>query len=204
MSTSKSTRSENNGYHHGNLREALLEEGMKLLEEEGEAGFSLRALARRVGVTPNAAYRHFDNKEALLMALAAEGYQMFNGAQVDAWEKAPGDAAGKFLATGKSYVHFARCHPALFRLMFGRFSAEHRSEVLDAAAWAAFTILRRGAAAAVGLPVDSDAALAAAYHAWAMVHGFSHLVLDGQIHGSEREIENAVESSLRRWVSSRE
>jgi AcrR family transcriptional regulator len=191
-------------YHHGNLRKALLKEGVKLLEEVGEARFSLRELARRVGVTANAAYRHFANKEALLMGLAAEGFQLFGSSQASAWQKADGDVAEKFLATGGNYVRFARRHPALFRLMFGRFAAEHRSDTLDSASKTAFDMLQQGVAAAVGLPASSGAARLAAYNAWAVVHGFSHLILDGQIRETTTDVEKMVESALRQWLSARE
>lgn len=204
VSTSKKTGNDRGvAYHHGNLREALLKEGVTLLEETGEADFSMRELSRRIGVTANAVYRHFANKEALMMGLAMEGFQLFARGQARAWQKADGDAAGKFLATGNSYVRFARRHPALFRLMFGRFAAEHRSDELDSASAGAFTALRQGVAAAVGLPPDSEAALLAAYNAWAVVHGFSHLILDGQIGGSVRETEAVVESALRQWMLAR-
>lgn len=188
------------GYHHGNLREALLKEGVKLLEETGEADFSLRELARRIGVTANAVYRHFANKEALMMGLAAQGFLLFGRGQTRAWRRAGGDAAERFLATGSCYVRFARRHPALFRLMFGRFAAEHRSDELDNASTAAFNVLRQGVAAAVELPPDSQAALLAAYNAWAVVHGFSHLILDGQLRGAAGGLDKVVESALRQWM----
>ncbi len=204
VSTSKKTTA-NHGdrYHHGNLREALLAEGMNLLEEAGEGGFSLRELARRVGVTANAVYRHFANKEALLMGLAAQGFALFSANQMRTWQQTEGDVDERFLATGGSYVRFARQHPALFRLMFGRFAAEHRSAELDAASRTAFATLQQGVAVAVGLPAESRPAMLAAYSAWAVVHGFSHLILDGQLDDETEELEAVVEASLRQWVSAR-
>lgn len=199
---SGSTRSDR--YHHGHLREALLAEGLALLEEAGEGRFSLRELARRVGVTANATYRHFANKEALLMGLAAQGFRLFLDSQAQAWQQAEGDVAQRFLATGRSYIRFACQHPELFRLMFGRFAAEHRSSELDQASQAAFAALREGVAAAVGLPSDSEAALFAAYNAWAVVHGFSHLILDGQIPGEGAEAGRLAQSALRQWLQARD
>jgi len=204
VSTSKrKTAGHGDRYHHGNLREALLAEGMNLLEEAGESGFSLRELARRVGVTANAVYRHFANKEALLMGLAVQGFELFSANQMRTWQQTEGDVDERFLATGGSYVRFARQHPALFRLMFGRFAAEHRSAELDAASQTAFATLQQGVAVAVGLPAESRSAMLAAYSAWAVVHGFSHLILDGQMDDETEELEAVVEASLRQWVSAR-
>lgn len=202
MSTSKTAEpSRRDRYHHGNLRQALLDEGITLLEEHGEAGFSLRELARRVGVTPNAAYRHFASKEALLMGLAAAGFRLFGNSQMGAWRQAGGSDANRFLATGSSYVNFARTHPALFRLMFGRFAAAQRSDDLETASNTAFAGLQQGVAAALHLPPEAKATRLAAYHAWALVHGFSHLILDGQIRGTSTEIETLVESALQQRMS---
>lgn len=165
-------------YHHGNLREALVAAGLALLAE-GVAEPGLRELARRVGVSANATYRHFADKEALLTALAAEGFRQLAAAQ---WQAAltAAEPVGRFFATGRAYVHFARQHPALFRLMFGRFALANRSEELEAASGLAYEGLRQGVAAALRLPADSEAVTVAAMHAWSLVHGLSHLILDGQ------------------------
>lgn len=190
------------GYHHGNLREALLEQGLLLLEQGAETGFSLRELARRVGVSANATYRHFANKEALIRAMAGEGIRRLTQDQQHSWAQTDGDVARKFLATGCAYVRFARRHPALFRLMFGRFVMEHRDEDLQRAADQAFDSLKQGVAAALGLAVEDDATRLAAFNAWAVVHGFSNLILDGQIRGDDQELEQVVEQALGLWLTS--
>lgn len=178
---STSIRSADDGsYHHGNLREALVAEGLRLLEEAPGEGFSLRELARRVGVSANATYRHFASKDALLQALAAEGFRRFALAQARAARGTPDPREG-FLAAGQAYVAFASAHPALFRLMFGRFSASQRGEELAAAGQLAFDGLCHGVAAALGQPVASPAVEVAALQAWSLVHGLSHLLLDGQL-----------------------
>ncbi|MBU60048.1 MAG: TetR family transcriptional regulator [Alcanivorax sp.] len=170
-------------YHHGNLRPALVEEGLALLAEKGGDGFSLRELARRVGVTANASYRHFANKDALLLALAAEGFRRLRAAQ-EAAEAAADGPGRQLVAGGLSYLRFAHANPALFRLMFSGAAAAHRSgdnddpELTEASA-AAFETLRQ-AVARTGLAGDDDGHHAA-LRAWAMVHGFSHLLLDGQL-----------------------
>lgn len=194
-------KQQGDSYHHGNLRKALLEEGLMLLEEHGEAGFSLRELARRVDVTPNAAYRHFINKEALLMGLAAEGFRVFDCGQKRVWRNTGGDAAEKFLAMGNNYVRFAQDQPALFGLMFGRFASENRTDEFENVSGTAFATLQQGVAAVLELPFDSETTRLTAYNAFAVVHGFSHLILDGQIHGTREDVEKLVESSLRHWIS---
>lgn len=165
-------------YHHGNLRDALVAAGLALLAE-GEAEPGLRELARRLGVSANATYRHFADKNALLSALAAEGFRQLAAAQLQAALTAD-EPVGRFFATGRAYVHFARQHPALFRLMFSRFAQAGRSDELAAASGLAYEGLRQGVAAALRLAPDSEAVTAAAMHAWSLVHGLSHLILDGQ------------------------
>lgn len=197
-----SAADERSGYHHGNLREALLEQGLALLEEKGESQFSLRELARRVGVTANAVYRHFSSKDVLLMGLAAEGMRQFTASQASAWVVTQGSTADKFLASGCAYVRFARQNPALFRLMFGRFIVEHRSEELEHESRQAFSGLTTAVAATLGLPEDSAEIVGAVNAAWAVVHGFSHLILDGQMHGSDTELDATVASALGHWLVS--
>src|SRR6218665_2086733 len=107
--------SANSPYHHGNLRQALLAAALLILEKEGEAGLGLRDLARAVGVSPAAPYRHFDPRAALLEALAVTGFQRFTAAMEAVAAAKPNDAMAEM---GKTYVLFALENPGLFRLMF--------------------------------------------------------------------------------------
>lgn len=204
MSTLPSTDSDDSRYHHGHLREALLREGLRLLEEGGEAGFSLRELARRVGVSANAAYRHFASKEALLEALAAEGFRRFGTAQLAAATGAGHPLRG-FLAAGRAYVDFARAQPALFRLMFGRFSAGRAEGEMSEAGETAYQGLRHAVAAALGKGVDDPVVEVAALHAWSLVHGLALLVLDGQLErragtaGVEARIDAVLRLAMAPW-----
>ena len=109
-------------FHHGDLANALLSEAHRLLREHGVQGFSLREAARGVGVSPNAAYRHFADKGALLAALARRGFAQMAAAMEVALEGAP-DTVGRLKATGQGYLAFAAQEPALFELMFGPFGA---------------------------------------------------------------------------------
>ena len=109
MSTSK-PETPSDRYHHGDLRRALVDEALVLLAESGDGGFSLRELARRVGVTANASYRHFASKDALMLAVAAEGFRRLRVAQ-QAAEAAAEGAERRLVAGGLSYLRFAHANP---------------------------------------------------------------------------------------------
>jgi AcrR family transcriptional regulator len=112
-------------YHHGDLRHALLEAALRLVSSHGAEGFSLREAAREVGVSPAAAYRHFEDKKALLAALAIDGMRrlalaMEKGlAGVPGPPGSPAHAVAELAAVGRAYVEFAVKHPANFQVMFG-------------------------------------------------------------------------------------
>src|SRR5712675_1452378 len=111
MSTARAT------YHHGDLRAALVRAAIELLEERGETELSLRAVARRAGVSPAAPYRHYADREALVSAVAAVGYRELAKRLADAH---PAPSTPEQLASvGVAYVQFALEQPALFRMMFG-------------------------------------------------------------------------------------
>lgn len=166
-------------YHHGNLREALVEAGLAHLEADERGEISLRDLARQVGVTANAVYRHFADKEALLAALAAEGFRRLRAAQLAA-EQPGRDAAAALQVAGRSYVDFARAHPALYRLMFGRFDATTHGSELAEAAQASFSKLLAQVAGARGLSLQDPQVLSAAVFGWGLTHGLSLLAIDGR------------------------
>jgi AcrR family transcriptional regulator len=165
-------------YHHGDLRKALIEAGLELIEERTVDEVGLREAARAVGVSATAVYRHFPDKAAFLGALAAEGLARLAAAQRSAFEAAGGDAAG-FTATGRAYVRFALANPGLFRLIF---SKAPRANVSD---WAkhdddAMRMLLQNAERLVASDRDPEAARLFALRAWALVHGLAVLMLDGQ------------------------
>jgi AcrR family transcriptional regulator len=158
MSTSPS-------YHHGNLRASLIAAAETLLEKAGLEGVSLREAARTAGVSHNAPYRHFANREALLAAVAAGGFARL-AAAMDA-------AGGGSRAAGRAYLAFAAAHPALYRLMFGPGLAKDAHPELRAAAEAAMRPLR-----AIGA---AGASRQAAVGMWALLHGLAVLLADGQL-----------------------
>lgn len=172
-----STSIQNAPYHHGNLRQALLEAALMILEKQGESGLGLRDVARAVGVSPAAPYRHFDSRSALLEALAVTGFQRFTLAMQEVAAANPPDMLS---AMGKTYVLFALRNAALFRLMFSAQLRRDNRPGLRMAADAAFATLRQeiGRNPAGG---DARAGRVAALAAWARVHGLAVLLLDGQI-----------------------
>jgi AcrR family transcriptional regulator len=176
-------------YHHGDLRAAVIAAGVKRLEEGDGAELGLRALARDVGVSATALYRHFPDKEALLDALADEGLRRLGAQQAQAWLKAGGGRAG-FLATGVAYVRFAHEEPAVFRLSFTRQMSQRARDEGSDGGEVAYNLLRAGVAQ--GLPHLEDNADAAALHAWSLVHGLAMLILDRRVEWDEAMVEEVV------------
>jgi len=174
-------------YHHGDLRAALISEGLAILGESDADSLSLRELARRVGVSAPSVYRHFPDKQALMTALAEEGLRRLGASQHEAAEAAGGGKAG-FAATGRAYVRFALTNPALYRLIFtSPLIAAYRASAADRTE--AFDFLLANAGAQIGADPESQAARVAAVEAWALVHGLAMLMLDGQIPADEALID---------------
>ena len=169
LSSSKPT------YHHGNLRAALVEAACELLHEGGTEALSLRAVARRAGVSAMAPYRHFADKDALLAAIAAAGFERFRGALAAADASASEPADG-LVAQGVAYVRFACDDPRLFKLMFGTAKPAGYPE-LSAAADAAYAVLAQRVATLVSEKERADLTLAA----WSLVHGLASLLVDQQL-----------------------
>lgn len=167
-------------YHHGDLRHALIDAGLRLIESRAEDDLGLRELAREVGVSPTAIYRHFPDKQALKAALASEGLARLALSQQQASALAGGGAAG-FLASGMAYVRFAAGQPVLFRLIFSHAPTEDLLDAEPSRQSAALRGLRDDIDRLVppGCPAAERKALA--LHAWALVHGLARLVLDQQI-----------------------
>lgn len=162
-------------YHHGDLRAALIEAGTQLLAERGLEGFSLRECARRAGVSPAAPAHHFGDAKGLLTAIAARGFAEF-GAALEAAQAGLTTRSIRLRAQGRAYVRFARANPAFFDLMWRSALLNQADPDFRRAADSAFATL----AAAVpesGQGKQNPNAVAA----WAMVHGYARLVLDGPL-----------------------
>ncbi|MCH9675173.1 MAG: TetR/AcrR family transcriptional regulator [Gammaproteobacteria bacterium] len=181
-------------YHHGDLRSALVREGLALLEEQGEAGLSLRGIARRVGVSQTAPYSHFANKRELLAAVATVGFERF-GRTMQREAEAGTNPSDRLLGLGVGYVLFALENPALFRLMFaGDLSQLATNTEFQAAAGDSFGVLRDGVGAFGGSQSDSVSTAA-----WALVHGLAELLLNGRIERPESP--DDVRALVRRVLS---
>ena len=169
-------------YHHGDLRAALLRAGEDLLGEAGIAGFSLREVARRVGVSHAAPAHHFTDAHGLLAALAAEGFRRFLAAMRHRQADAGADPRALLVASSLGYLDFARASPALFRLMFGDDRIDAPTEELTRAADDAFLHLAGDIERLLGVsPFAHPAAMARAMAAWSLVHGFANLMNSGHM-----------------------
>jgi len=171
------------GYHHGNLRRALLDAAIALIQSEGADALTLRAAARAAGVSQAAPYRHFTDKDELLAAVAEEGFRLMTARMRAAAAAHPDDAIGALRGCGLAYIAFARAHPAHFRVMFGRYVAKRAAHPdLREAAGEAFAQVeaRIVAGQKAGFVVEGDAT-SLAITSWATIHGLASLLVDGQL-----------------------
>lgn len=176
MSTSEKPR-----YHHGDLHVALLSAATDLLEEDG-AGLSLRAVARRAGVSPTAPYRHFADKEALENELAAQGFADLKQRLAATGSQTVALDLDRFALIAVSYVQFALDRPALFRLMFGTPCTNTQDARTAAAAEVHDFVM---ACVSEAFPQADAEALATA--GWSLVHGLAFLHLDGKLPSANLE-----------------
>ncbi|MGE5625468.1 MAG: TetR/AcrR family transcriptional regulator, partial [Bacillota bacterium] len=172
-------------YHHGDLRNALVAEALHLLEKSGTSDFTLRDLAKRVGVSYAAPYAHFEDKRALLVAVAAGAADKLTAALL-AGTQGKTDPVEEFLGMGQAYVQFGLEHPALYRLMFTAWELtpedKHKYPELEQASERCFKtltdMLERQQKSGFLRPgmVEADALTI-----WSMVHGIAMLAIDGRI-----------------------
>jgi AcrR family transcriptional regulator len=160
------------------LRAALLAEALKLLEKRDFDQLSLREVARNVGVSATAVYRHFPSKESLLEALAAKGLAML--AEQQQWAAAKANGRAAFAQTGRAYVRFALASPNLFRLIFIHRPSRLRPDV-ESPEGSPARLLRSYVAKALGPRATQEQVFVAALRAWSLVHGLSMLILDEQV-----------------------
>ena len=167
-------------YHHGELREALIVAGRKLMEEKGLRGFTLRECARRASVSHAAPAHHFASIDALLAEIATRGYQELTAAMTAEARRSNGTPAGRLVGQGVGYMAFAAANSVLFQLMFSLEADQFETPSLAAAAKAAYHLHREAIEAVIP---DAPAVVKERMvdFAWASVHGFITLVLEGQI-----------------------
>ncbi|WP_146345369.1 TetR/AcrR family transcriptional regulator [Phaeobacter marinintestinus] len=165
------------GYHHGNLRQALIEAALQLIEEKGPTGFTLSEAAKTAGVTPAAVYRHFAGREDLIAEAARQGFEMFADLMQFAYDKGQPSALAAFEATGRAYLAFARKNPGHYIAMFESGISLNRTPELAAAAARARSVLEQAAAdLSQRIPPEKrpPASMFSA-HIWALSHGVVEL-----------------------------
>ncbi len=167
-------------YHHGQLRRALLDAALDLVNEAGPRGLTLRGAARRAEVSPSAPYRHFADREALLAALATEGFDAL-AEELAAIDRAEPDPVERVLRLGAEYVRFATQHRARYRVMFGDEIPDRRAHPeLHEASRRVFGYLEGAVDDAHRAGSIAGEPREVTLLCWSMVHGLSSLILDGQ------------------------
>jgi AcrR family transcriptional regulator len=185
------------GYHHGNLKEALLQAALGLIAEKGAAGFTFADAARMAGVSPAAPYRHFRDRDELLSSIAQRGFEQFEAALTAAWDDGRPDTVTAFERVGKAYLAYARNEPAFYSAMFESGLPIDTNPALQAAGERAFAVIRAAAErlAALAPPgVARPPALMMALHIWSMSHGVASLFARGD--AARRKLPMSAEELL--------
>jgi AcrR family transcriptional regulator len=165
------------GYHHGNLREALMRAALDLIAEKGPAGFTFAEAARSAGVSPAAPYRHFRDRDEVLASVALQGFGQFEAALTRAWDGGRPDPFTAFERLGRAYLAFARAEPAYYSAMFEAGIPLDTNPELRQAGDRAFAVLRTAAEALIAIlpSANRPPALMMALHVWALAHGIASL-----------------------------
>ena len=195
----RAAAAENAPYHHGALHDALLQAAERVLERDGLAGLTLRAVAREAGVSHAAPTHHFGDLTGLVSELAAIGFRQFNQAMAESCAPdAPFPARG--LARAKAYVAYAQAHPGMYGLMFRTERLDYSRPSLHEAAEASFAGLAHAIAAGrheqiaeEALTLEQAAAIA---RAWSLVHGFTMLLLDGRLTDILHRLPEGTDSTM--------
>jgi AcrR family transcriptional regulator len=185
---------ERRGYHHGNLREALIEAALALIGAKGAAGFTIAEAARRAGVSPGAPYRHFRDGDALLAEVAARGFAMLGAALAGAWNHGRPEPLRAFEAMGRAYLTFARARPEHYAAMFDTRLANADHPGLATARDNAFAVLREAAEQLVAGLDPRPPGLMVALHVWALAHGIASLF--GRADAGKRPLPMSAEDLL--------
>lgn len=184
------------GYHHGNLKEALIEAAISLISAKGPSGFTFAEAARAAGVSAAAPYRHFRDRDALLAEVAERGFTLFAAALAGAWNAGKPDPVSALDAVGKSFLRFARAEPAYYAAMFEAGVPAECGPGLSAASDRAFGILRDAVEAVVAtLPAPSRPPVTMmTLHLWSQAHGIASLF--GRADAARRPIPMTPEDLL--------
>jgi len=170
------------GYHHGNLKQVLLDAARELIEKHGPVGFSLTEAARLAGVSPAAPYRHFRDRDALLAEVALNGFERFAAKLDMAWNNGVPTPLSAFGNLGRAYLAFAREEPASYIVMFEAGLGPDENAKLKAAADRAFDVLQKASTAlCLALPADKRPPVRLmALHVWAVSHGVASLFVEAR------------------------
>jgi AcrR family transcriptional regulator len=176
-----SWRQHGRGYHHGNLREALIQAALDLIAEKGPTGFTFADAARSAGVSAAAPYRHFRDRDELLSDVATRGFALFAEDLEKAWEEGRPDPQTAFERVGRAYLAFARREPSFYSAMFESGLPVSDSPELREAGERAYAVLRRASEALVAtLPERGrPPASMVSFHVWAIAHGIASLFARG-------------------------
>jgi len=169
------------GYHHGNLKEALIRAALELIAKKGPAGFTFAEAARFAGVSPAAPYRHFRDRDELLADVARRGFEAFANALEKAWNGGAPEPFAAFERLGGAYLEFARAEPAYYSAMFEAGVPHDISPELAAAGDRAFAVIRTASEMLIArMPSGKrPPALMVALHVWSLSHGIASLFARG-------------------------
>ena len=169
------------GYHHGNLKEALIRAALELIAKKGPAGFTFAEAARFAGVSPAAPYRHFRDRDELLADVARRGFEAFAIALEKAWNNGAPEPFAAFERLGKAYLEFARSEPAYYSAMFEAGVPHDISAEFAAAGDRAFAVIRTASETLIArMPAGRrPPALMVALHVWSLSHGIASLFARG-------------------------
>src|ERR1700761_1452458 len=197
MSWTKDQGRAERGYHHGNLKEALLQAALDLIAKKGPAGFTFADAARLAGVSPAAPYRHFRDRDELLSSIALRGFEQFEAMLSSAWDDGRPETIAAFERVGKAYLAFAREEPAFYSAMFESGLPLDLNPALLAASERAFNVIRAAAerSPALATPgVPRPPALMMALHFRSMSHGVASLFARGD--AARRKLPMSAEDLL--------
>jgi AcrR family transcriptional regulator len=188
------------GYHHGNLKEALIRAALELIAEKGPGGFTFAEAARFAGVSPAAPYRHFRDRDELLADVARRGFELFASALEQAWDGGRPEPSAAFERLGKAYLAFARAEPAYYSAMFEAGIPLEGSPELTAAGDRAFAAIRAASEKLIErIPAGRrPPALMMALHIWSLSHGIASLF--GRGDAGRRKLPMSAEELLEAGV----
>jgi AcrR family transcriptional regulator len=184
------------GYHHGNLREALIQAALDLIAKKGPAGFTFADAARSAGVSPAAPYRHFRDRDALIADVARRGFELFAAHLDRAWDDGRPEPFGAFESVGRAYLAFARDEPAYYSAMFEAGLSFDGDPALRQAADRSFAVLRRASEMLCARlpPEKRPPSLMMSLHVWPLAHGIASLFARGD--GGRRRLPMTPEDLL--------